>query len=82
MNSPYRTTDEAEQMKLERQWENVVKSLNRSKVDLLKLSIKEIVTTAYAQGLKSHPLENNVNRDLDRLCALIDKEFRDFKGDL
>lgn len=82
MSSPYRTTCDAGQAELNQHWERVMKSLKSSKLDLLKISIKEVITTAYAQGLKSKPLENNVNRDLERLYALVAKEFESYEKNM
>lgn len=82
MNSPYRTTCDVGQAELNQHWERVMKSLKSSKLDLLKISIKEVITTAYAQGLKSKPLENNVNRDLERLYALVAKEFESYEKNM
>jgi len=75
MKSPYKTTSQEGQKKMDQVWTNMLDSLNKDDKKTMEkefkrmrihIGIKEIIVDAYQRGLEVKPTENTVNQDLKR----------------
>ena len=86
MKSPYKTTSQEGQKKMDQVWTNMLDSLNKDDKKTMEnefkrmrihIGIKEIIVDAYQRGLDVKPTENTVNQDLkrfyDRLYFLLEE---------